>query len=50
MIWLLQSTVASELALHPNKAALMTAIEALMSSGRREPANKSMGAVGTFFF
>lgn len=49
IIWLIQTTVASELVLHPNYDALMTAIEALMSSVKWEPANTSMGAVGTLF-
>lgn len=49
MIWLVQTTVASELVLHPNQDALMTATEALMSSVRWEPANTLMGAVGMLF-
>lgn len=49
MIWLVQTTVASELVLHPNQDALMTATEALLSSVRWGPANTSMGAVGMLF-
>lgn len=49
MIWLVQTTVASELVLHPDQDALMTAAEALLSSVRWDPANTSMGAVGMLF-